>query len=476
MIGEYSIAGILFLALPVVLFIIGLILKTYDRMTTNSSRKSSEENTYYSSSIYADIKKQMDTDEQQKKIKEIEQQTAEEKRKQELDEDKKREDRKLQERLDQEFYRQKSLDKQQWDEVISELNRQIVLLEKSLPNSDDLYCYIDGAQNLYYGGVCTHSDIERQIRKNIKDIFDLQSMLSNKYRHKVKQYFAKGNGIKAGDQITTVREYLNGHLTIKEIGVNGLIVENERGDEYCIGYIDLCGQILMIKRAQDIIYMDETKYLELIRTVLNATLCNSTIKITTNIPLRHCIINVVDKNIYHLFGYQRDSKYKAYETSNTNAIKRYEKLPNLIHSYLLIKMFSGASVDLYEMSSSIGRVSGDWILYYNEYNVDVLLVIEKEYPKSFLVYENKEGQYANNILKHHRKVQILDVSINRIYSNVKVDIAKQAQPCLQNIYYNIGNDREFFNDILCIQRKVLHLLTSNRQGFNRLAKVSYSRY
>jgi len=64
MIGEYSIAGILFLALPVVLFIIGLILKTYDRMTTNSSRKSSEENTYYSSSIYADIKKQMDTDEQ----------------------------------------------------------------------------------------------------------------------------------------------------------------------------------------------------------------------------------------------------------------------------------------------------------------------------------------------------------------------------------------------------------------------------
>ena len=52
-----------------------------------------------------------------------------------------------------------------------------------------------------------------------------------------------------------------------------------------------------------------------------------------------------------------------------------------------------------KINEPIGLVKGEWALYSKYGEIEIALIIENEYPKSFMVFNNANQQFANSFRK-----------------------------------------------------------------------------
>ena len=96
------------------------------------------------------------------------------------------------------------------------------------------------------------------------------------------------------------------------------------------------------------------------------------------------------------------------------------------------------------MKTPIGQVMGDWLLIYNS-DIKIALIIENEYPKSFLVFEKmKIDSIINNQIKHNIK----QINITETYKNIQLNLSKNIQESISIKYYNIKNKPDYFKKII----------------------------
>lgn len=388
----------------------------------------------------------------------------------ELVEHKKQDD--LIKKVNSEFSRQMNL-------TYSERNVEIDYMKSIILDQEESINGLNYTHNLNYISStneendifrCNFIDYEQEIKSNIMKIFNLNEKILNLKYYRVKKVFLNDKLIKIGNEISLVKFFLNGFLNIINISGESITVQDDKSNICNVQVAELCEQVLAIKEKSEIIYINEEMYLEVIRNAFNYSLCISTLNIVSEIPFKECNIKMHDKHIYHLFGYKRDAKYKFSESTKSNAIQKKDKTNCIISSYLLFNMFIEKKFDMYEMITPIGQIMGDWLLHYSHGKVDIILVVENEYPKSFLVYENET---LDNILSNQIKHNVKRMKIMETYKNIPLNISKHIQESLLIQYYNINNETEYFNKIIALNKQIFQILCENERYFINCMNVKY---
>lgn len=373
--------------------------------------------------------------------------------------------------------------------VNEEFNKQVVLRqseeidnmisiiidqEKSLNGIDtNVQNYLSikqiASNSINYTFIEDENEVVTLIKNNLTKIYYLKQEIIRLKNDRVNKVFFVDKLIKKGNEITIIKYYMKGFLNIINISCDFITVQDNEKNNFNVEINELCEQVLSIRSSKEIIYINEEMYLEVIRNIFKTTLCISTVNIKAELPFKECIIKMHDKHIYHLFGYMRHSKYKYSESTKTNAIQFKEKINSLINSHLIFEMLIEEKINLYEMKTPIGQVMGDWLLIYNS-DIKIALIIENEYPKSFLVFEKmKIDSILNNQIKHNIK----QINITETYKNIQLNLSKNIQESISIKYYNIKNKPDYFKKIIELEKMILKVMCENERYFLNYKNLEY---
>jgi len=308
------------------------------------------------------------------------------------------------------------------------------------------------------------------IRENYKIIMDAEQKLLSIQDKNNKNFLFNECNLKVGDDICLVKYFLNGYLKVIDIADKGITVISDSFDTFKLSFHEVYRNILVVKNKAGISYINLDSYMIFLKELIENSICKVNIEIKTEVPFIRCCLKMQEKHIYHLFGYKRDEKYKFLERTRLNATQIKDKPLNILYSNVLVNSLIENNYKLFKINEPIGLVKGEWALYSKYGEIEIVLIIENEYPKSFMVFNNANQQFANKALEKQVEYKIREIRTLKLYSDTTFDLRELVQSYIHKYEYfpEVTSSTNF--ELISLNETIVDALRRNNHLLHILRK------